>query len=201
MRRWSTPHNTLVTPAPPRTHLEYAVYTVAPPPDGWSHDGRARHTPVGHARDRVDVHANTQVSLRTLEHELGNLFSERAELKRQHLEQRTGVLFSISQTTTPNFKKSPQSISGHLPLITCVSEERSKVRLAVAMSGLRRPLFAGLTCVTSLYCPQDRVGTDVQTHRNATKAPLTGNRSTKPPPAVRLGPSDSTSATPTCTGT
>ena len=31
------------------------------------------------------------------------------------------------------------------------------------------------------YCPQDRAGTDVQTHRNATKAPLTGNRSTKPP--------------------
>jgi hypothetical protein len=31
----------------------------------------------------------------------------------------------------------------------------------------------------SLYCPQDRAGTDVQTHRNATKAPLTGNRSTK----------------------
>ena len=47
-----------------------------------------------------------------------------------------------------------------------------------------------------LYCPQDRAGTDVQAHRNATKAPLTGNRSTKPPPAARLGPSDSTSATP-----
>jgi hypothetical protein len=29
-----------------------------------------------------------------------------------------------------------------------------------------------------LYCPQDRAGTDVQTHRNATNAPLTGNRST-----------------------
>ena len=42
-------------------------------------------------------------------------------------------------------------------------------------------------------------------HRRAnaetTIAPLTGNRSTKPPPAARLGPSDSTSATPTCTGT
>jgi hypothetical protein len=39
-------------------------------------------------------------------------------------------------------------------------------------------------------CPQDRAGTDVQTNRNATKAPLTGNRSTKPPPlhdwALRL---------------
>ncbi len=32
-----------------------------------------------------------------------------------------------------------------------------------------------------LYCPQDRAGTDVQAHRNATKAPLPGNRSTKPP--------------------
>ncbi len=52
------------------------------------------------------------------------------------------------------------------------------------------------------FCRQDiRAGTDVQTHRNATIAPLTGNRSTKPPPAARLGPSDSTSATPTCTGT
>jgi hypothetical protein len=39
-----------------------------------------------------------------------------------------------------------------------------------------------------LYCPQDRAGTDVQTHRNATKAPLTGNRSTKPPPAALLTP-------------
>ncbi len=38
-----------------------------------------------------------------------------------------------------------------------------------------------------LYCPQDRDGTDVQTHRNATKAPLTGNRSTKPPPVLSPG--------------
>ena len=35
----------------------------------------------------------------------------------------------------------------------------------------------------------------MQTQRKATKTPLTGNRSTKPSPAVRLGPSDSTSAT------
>jgi hypothetical protein len=35
-------------------------------------------------------------------------------------------------------------------------------------------------CFTTLYCPQDdRAGTDVQTHRNATKAPLNGKRSTK----------------------
>jgi hypothetical protein len=27
--------------------------------------------------------------------------------------------------------------------------------------------------IPGLYCPQDRAGTDVQTHRNATKAPLT----------------------------
>jgi hypothetical protein len=42
------------------------------------------------------------------------------------------------------------------------------------------------TCQTHYVwcdCPQDRAGTDVQTHRKATKAPLTGNRSTKPPPA------------------
>ncbi len=42
----------------------------------------------------------------------------------------------------------------------------------------------GAILIECLYCPQDRAGTDVQTHRKATKAPLTGNRSTKPPPAV-----------------
>jgi hypothetical protein len=31
-------------------------------------------------------------------------------------------------------------------------------------------------------------------HRDSIKAPLNGNRSTKPPPAARLGPSDSTSS-------
>jgi hypothetical protein len=62
----------------------------------------------------------------------------------------------------------------------------------------RRPLKDACP-IYRLYCPQDRAGTDVQTHRNATKAPLTGNRSTKPPPA-RLGPSDSTSASDSATG-
>jgi hypothetical protein len=32
----------------------------------------------------------------------------------------------------------------------------------------------------ALYCPQDRAGTDVQTHKNATKAPLTGCYTPRP---------------------
>ena len=52
-----------------------------------------------------------------------------------------------------------------------------------------RNVYVTTFCEMGLYCPQDRAGTDVQTHKNATKAPLTGNRSTKPPPAAPLGPS------------
>jgi hypothetical protein len=39
----------------------------------------------------------------------------------------------------------------------------------------RSPFYCTVRTVYGLYCPQDRAGTDVQTHINATKAPLTGN--------------------------
>ena len=70
---------------------------------------------------------------------------------------------------------------GH-PLVLSIKNKDLFGRKA-AQAGLRcRGVLGGVEC---LYCPQDRAGTDVQTHRNATKAPLTGNRSTKPPPAAR----------------